>query len=297
MATSSIRPDRKAVKPSKRRHLGRCNRSRSTKLGSSEKKWGGRAPRWALSRSCPGRLSRATSSKAVWAGAATRRSMGRGVASWAVKIVDGDLAPDGALADRLRREADVLASIGGSGILPIQDAGRAGRLTYAASPLVRAQSLSDLMHGGWLSGEQTWEILSSVAEALDCAHRRGLVCRLLRPGHVLVDEGRVYLAEFGVASDRVGKLVMSSPDYHVTAPQYLAPEQVEGRAPDYRADIYALAVLVFEILTGTELQGARSPLEALRATLDGSPPSATERQPDLPSVSTSCSAARWRATP
>ena len=207
----------------------------------------------------------------------------RGGSMWAVKIVDSDLAPDGALADRLKREADVLAGAGSPSILPIHDAGRTGRLTYAVSPLVRAQTLHDVMRSGRLSSEQAWTILSSLAAALDCAHYRGLVCRQLKPGHVLLDEGRVYLAEFGVASDRVGRLAMAAPAYHMTAPQYLAPEQVEGRDPDHRADIYALAVLVFEMLTGTELLGARSPLEAMRATLDGSPPSATERQPDLPS--------------
>jgi serine/threonine-protein kinase len=207
----------------------------------------------------------------------------RAGAAWAVKIVDGDLAPDGVLADRLERDAQVLAEVANPSILPIQDTGRTGRLTYAASPLVRARTLDDLMRGGRLSTEEAWGILSRVAEALDCAHCHGLVCRLLKPAHVLVDDGGVYLAEFGVTSDRVGRLVMSSPGYRVTAPQYLAPEQVEGREPDHRADIYALAVLVFEILTGTELQGARTPLEAMRVTLDGSPPSATERQPDLPS--------------
>jgi len=218
-----------------------------------------------------------------WSSHTAVYSAWRGGASWAIKIVDGDLAPDGALADRLRRDAEILAHVGSASILPIHDTGRAGRLTYAATPLVRAPTLRDLMRSSELSLEQAWAILSSLAEALDCAHHRGLVCRLLKPGHVLVDDGRIYLAEFGVASDNVGRLAMSASAYHVTAPQYLAPEQLEGRYPDHRADIYALAVLVFEILTGTELQGARSPLEAMRATLDGSPPSATERQPDLPS--------------
>jgi serine/threonine-protein kinase len=218
-----------------------------------------------------------------WSSHTAVYSAWRGGSSWAVKILDGDLAPDHALVDRIRREADVLADVGNPSILPIHDSGRTGSLTYAVSPLVRARTLHDLMRSGQLSSEQAWTILDHLAVALDCAHRRGLVCRQLKPGHVLVDEGRVYLAEFGIASDRVGRLAMAAPTYHVTAPQYLAPEQVEGRDPDYRADIYALAVLVFEILTGTELQGARSPLEAMRATLDGSPPSATERQPELPS--------------
>ena len=207
----------------------------------------------------------------------------RGGASWAVKIVDGDLAPDGVLADRLKRDARVLSELGNPAIVPIHDAGRTGRLTYAVSPLVRAQRLDDLMRSGQLTSERAWSILNDLALALDRVHDRGLVCRLLRPGHVLVHNGRVQLAEFGVASDRVGQLAMSAPGYHVTAPQYLAPEQLEGREPDRRADVYALAVLVFEILTRTELLGARSPDEAMRATLEGSPPSATERQPDLPS--------------
>ncbi len=207
----------------------------------------------------------------------------RGGDVWAIKIVDGELAPDGALASRLRREADVLAQVGSPSILPIHDAGRSGKLTYAVSPLVRAPTLHDLMSGGRLSSELAWRVLSSVGEALDKAHRRGLVWRLLKPGHVLMDDGKVYLAEFGVASDRVGQLALSAPTYQVSAAQYLAPEQVEGKDPDWRADIYALAVLVFEILTGTALQESKSPQEALRATLDGGPPSAAWRQPDLPS--------------
>jgi len=206
----------------------------------------------------------------------------RGGASWAVKVVDAQLAPDGALADRVRREANLLADVGDPRIVPIEEAGRSGKLTYAASPLLSAPTLRDLMRTGRLPGEQAWTILSSIADALDGAHCRGLVCRLLRPGHILVDDGGVHLAEFGIASERVGRVAMAATDYHLAEPQYLAPEQVEGRDPDWHADIYALAVLVFEILTGTELLDARSPLDAMRATLDGGPPSATERQPDLP---------------
>jgi len=207
----------------------------------------------------------------------------RGGSTWAVKIVDGDLAPDAVLADRLRREARVLEVLDSPNIVPIHEAGRTGRLTYAVSPLVKAQRLDDLMRGRQLSSEQAWRILSGLADVLDRVHDRGLVCRLLRPSHVFVHEDRVRLAEFGVASDRVGRLALSAPAYHVTAPQYLAPEQLEGREPDRRTDVYALAVLVFEILTRTELLGGRSPVQAMRATLEGGPPSATQRQPDLPS--------------
>src|SRR5579859_474187 len=122
----------------------------------------------------------------------------RGGSTWAVKIVDGDLAPDAALADRLRREARVLELLDSPNIVPIHDAGRTGRLTYAVSPLVRAQRLDDLMRGRQLGSEQTWRILSGLADVLDRVHDRGLVCRLLRPSHVFVQDGKVRLAEFGV---------------------------------------------------------------------------------------------------
>ena len=89
----------------------------------------------------------------------------RGGDVWAIKVVDGELAPDGALASRLQREAAVLAQIGNANILPIRDAGRSGKLTYAVSPLVRAQTLHDLMSGGRLSSGQAWNILSSLAGA------------------------------------------------------------------------------------------------------------------------------------
>jgi len=201
---------------------------------------------------------------------------------WAVKILDGQLAPDGSLAERLRREAHLLADIDNPSILPIQDAGRSGRMTYAVSPLVRGQTLRDVMGRGRLPNEQAWTILSRLADTLDSVHYRGLVFRLLKPAHVLVDDDNVYLAEFGVAGDRLGPLAMATPAYRLTAPQYLAPEQVEGREPDWRADIYALAVLVFEILTGTPLHAQGQASEVMQATLNGAPPSAREREPGLP---------------
>jgi hypothetical protein len=206
----------------------------------------------------------------------------RNGASWAVKVFDGHLEPGSSLAERLRREAEMLASMDLPHVVPVQDAGRSGKLTFAVSPLVRAHTLRDLMGRGRVDNEQAWSVLTGLANALDSLHRRGLVYRALRPDHVLVDADGIHLAEFGVASGRVGPLMLSSSSYHAAAPQYLAPEQVEGMDPDWRADVYSLAVLVFELLTGTSLQGSRTPAEVLSATLAGPPPSAHEREPALP---------------
>src|SRR5205807_4596728 len=118
-----------------------------------------------------------------------------------------------------------------------------------------------------------------IADALDSVHYRGLVYRLLKPTNILVDEHRIYLAEFGMASRRVGPMALSTRGYRLTGPQYLAPEQVEGEEPDWRADVYAMAVLIFEILTHTPLQPlGRSLGETLEATILGHLPSAHARQ-------------------
>jgi hypothetical protein len=215
---------------------------------------------------------------------AVYRATARGGRELAVKIVDSQLEPETGLWERLRREAGLLSEVGHPDILPIQEAGRSEGLTFAATPLVKASSLQDILSRRQLENELAWHILSQIADALDTVHYRGLVFRLLKPVNILVDQSsRVYLAEFGMASRRVGPLALSTPGYRLTAPQYLAPEQVDGDEPDWRADIYAMAVLIFEILTHTPLQPlGRSLSETLQATLRGLRPSAQARRPDLP---------------
>ena len=206
----------------------------------------------------------------------------RGGVLWAVKVIDSQLEPDGALAARLRRDAGLISDIGQPQILPIHDAGRSGKLTFVASPLVHAQTLHDMMSGGEVDTERAWEIVRRLADVLDGVHSHGLVCRGLKPAHILVIDSNIYVAEFGVASTRVGQLALSSPTYDLTLPQYLAPEQVEGSEPDRRTDIYALAVLIFELLTRTSLREPGLPCETLKATLHGPVPSARDREPGLP---------------
>lgn len=206
----------------------------------------------------------------------------RAGALWAVKVIDSQLEPDGSLAARLRRDASRLSGVGQPNILPVQDAGRSGKLTFAVSPLIHAPTMHEIMSGGRLGTDQAWQIMTRLADALDSARTHGLVFRGLKPAHILVAENNIYLAEFGLASNRVGRLALSSSAYDLSSPQYLSPEQIEGLEPDWRSDIYALAVLVFEILTNTSLRTPGLPSETLRATLSGPVPSACERERSLP---------------
>src|SRR5437588_3887949 len=214
---------------------------------------------------------------------AVYRATARGGAEWAVKVIDAELEPEASLWERIRREAGLLSNVEHPDILPIHEAGRAEAVTFAASPLMRARNLQDLVVAGSLDNELTWRILTQIADALDRVHYRGLVFRVLKPANILVDDSnKVHLVEFGLASRRVGPLAMSTPAYQLSTPQYLAPEQVEGREPDWRSDIYAMAVLVFELLTRTPIFGQGSLSETLKATLLAPVPSALALRPDLP---------------
>jgi hypothetical protein len=206
-----------------------------------------------------------------------------GSAECAVKLVDGRLGESRELAERLVRESAVLDRIGHEGILPIRDAVQIDGVAAVAMPLRPASSVRDLLARGPLDHEVAWSILSQVAESLDLAHRRGLVYRVLKPANILVDDrGRVFLAEFGVTGERLGQLALATPEFQMTAPQYLAPEQVAGDPLDPRADIYAFGVLAFELATSTALHGTASPAEIIRATLHNPGPSANARNPHLP---------------
>ena len=109
---------------------------------------------------------------------AVYRATARGGAEWAVKVIDALLEPEASLWERIRREAGLLSNVDHPDILPIHEAGRSDAFTFAASPLMRARSLQDLMTNGGLDNELTWRILTQIADALDRVHYRGLVFRV-----------------------------------------------------------------------------------------------------------------------
>jgi serine/threonine protein kinase len=214
---------------------------------------------------------------------AVYRATGSLGSQWALKVIDRQLEPEAGLMERLRRETGLLARVDHPAILPTYDVGRDEHVTFATAPYLEAPTLAQLVAEGRVDPDLCWNVVSQVADALQRAHDLGLVCRVIKPNNILVDSaGRAYLAEFGIASRRTGPLALTSPGYTLVSPQYLAPEQVEGKEPTRRADVYAIGVLVFEILTGTPLFTGRSVGETLAATLNGQVPSANARNRRLP---------------
>ncbi|HKA10082.1 MAG TPA: serine/threonine-protein kinase [Candidatus Dormibacteraeota bacterium] len=215
---------------------------------------------------------------------AVYRATGSLGSQWALKVIDRQLEPEAALVERLRREASLCSRVDHPAILPMYDVGRDDNVTFATAPFLEAPTLDLLVAEHRIDADLLWNVVSQIADALERAHDLGLVCRVLKPNNVLVDSsGRAYLAEFGIGSRRTGPMALTSPGYNLRSPQYLAPEQVEGKEPSRRADVYAIGVLIFEILTETQLFSGRSVGEILTATLNGRVPSATARNNRLPS--------------
>ncbi|HKF77316.1 MAG TPA: serine/threonine-protein kinase [Candidatus Dormibacteraeota bacterium] len=214
---------------------------------------------------------------------AVYRATGSLGSQWALKVIDRQLEPEAALVERLRREASLCSRVDHPAILPMYDVGRDDHVTFATAPFLEAPTLDDLIAEGRVDPDLLWSVVSQIADALERAHDLGLVCRVLKPNNILVDtSGRAYMAEFGIASRRTGPMALTSPGYNLRSPQYLAPEQVEGKEPSRRADVYAIGVLIFEILTETPLFSGRTVGEILTATLNGHVPSANARNRRLP---------------
>ena len=169
----------------------------------------------------------------------------------ALKILAPELAEDERFRERFLRESRLAASIDHPNIVPVYDAGEVAGELYIAMRYVDGAELKQLLAEGPLPKEQAVAIAGQIAAALDAAHARGLVHRDVKPSNVLVTaDGHVYLADFGLTrrlSDQAGGFEAG---LSLGTPAYVAPEQIEGKEVDGRADQYSLACLLHECLTG-----------------------------------------------
>ncbi len=219
----------------------------------------------------------------------------------AVKILSPELARDAAFRARFLHRVRRAAEIDHPHILPVYEAGDASGIVYVVMRYVQGGDARSLLSAlGPLAVAQAWKVIAQIASALDAAHAHGVVHRNVKPANMLFDassavSGRtrdgvgghrfdhVYLSDFGMRRDW-------SPDEIITAVRsaetldYVAPEQIEGRALDGRADLYSLACAGFELLCGTAPFGQDRGLTVMYAQLYAPPPLATTRRPDLPAA-------------
>lgn len=174
---------------------------------------------------------------------ARQKSLNRLVA---IKILAPERASETRFAERFAREAEILAQLNQPHIVTIHDFGETGGLFYLVMEFVDGVNLRDLLRDGKLEAKQALAIVPPICEALQYAHDKGIVHRDIKPENLLLDrEGRIKIADFGIAA------LMGADSDIAGTPPYMAPEQDHAAGGiDHRADIYALGVVLYEMLTG-----------------------------------------------
>lgn len=217
-------------------------------------------------------------------------ALGRKVA---LKLLAPQLADDDRFRERFVRESRIAAGMEHPNIVPIYEAGEAEDSLFIAMRYVPGTDLGTLIRReGTLDPERALWIVRETASALDAAHARGLVHRDVKPGNILVvpeegSEGRdlVYLSDFGLTKRlEGGPGGLTQTGQFVGTVDYVAPEQIEGKRVDARVDIYALACVLFECLTGKVPFERETQVAALYAHLGEKPPRLTASRPDLPAA-------------
>jgi DNA-binding beta-propeller fold protein YncE len=210
----------------------------------------------------------------------------------ALKILAPGLAADEAFRKRFTRESKAAAAVDHPNIIPVFDAGQANGVLFIAMRYVHGRDARTLLEAeGPLLTERVIDIVAQVASALDAAHARGLVHRDVKPANMLLDTraggGRdhVYLSDFGLSKQSLAQLSqtgLTSHGHFLGTLDYVAPEQVEGRQVDGRADEYALGCSAFELLCGTPPFQRDGGLAVLWAKVSEPPPLLSFRRGDLP---------------
>ena len=210
----------------------------------------------------------------------------------ALKVLAPQLAEDERFRERFVRESRIAAGMEHPNIVPIYEAGEAGGLLFIAMRYVPGADLGKLIRrdGGLDAARSLW-ILREVASALDAAHARGLVHRDVKPGNILVvdgegSEGRdlVYLSDFGLTKRLESGTGITQTGQFVGTVDYVAPEQIEGKRVDSRVDVYSLACVLYECLTGAVPYQRDTQVAGLYAHLREKPPRLTASRPELPSA-------------
>jgi len=212
---------------------------------------------------------------------AHQRNMRRDVA---IKIMSAELVEDPQFVARFEREAQVIASLEHPRILPVHDFGHEGELFYLVMRLVEGETLYDRMLDGPLPPAAAARLVTQIAEALDYAHGRGVIHRDLKPNNILLDESdNVYMMDFGLAKLLAATSHLTETGMVLGTPAYMAPEQWRGDPVSARTDVYALGVILYEMVCGQPpFEGADTPFTLMYRHLNDTPQAPRSILPSLP---------------
>src|SRR5215475_2075140 len=214
----------------------------------------------------------------------------------AIKVLPDHLAQSPDLRHRFEREAKAVSSLNHPHICALYDVGQQDGIDFLVLEYLEGESLHDRLEKGPLPLDQALRYATQIADALDRAHRSGVVHRDLKPGNVMLTKAGAKLLDFGLA--RVAKPVvggdadlfdLATPSKPLTGTgtllgtiPYMAPEQIEGREADARTDIWAFGALLYEMVTGKRAFVAKSPASLIGAILKDEPKPIREIKPLTP---------------
>ena len=205
----------------------------------------------------------------------------------AIKVLRGDLGGAG-MPQRFLREIRIAAGLTHPQIVPVHDSGECNGFLYFVMPYLGCESLrSRLEREGRLPLADAVRIGRDVAGALDYAHRQGVLHRDIKPENILLHEGEPVVADFGVAralSAAIGAgEAVSEPGIAIGTPAYMSPEQASADDEiDGRSDIYSLACVVYEMLTGRPPFAGTTPRQTMARHVVEPPPALRTLRPDAP---------------
>jgi eukaryotic-like serine/threonine-protein kinase len=200
----------------------------------------------------------------------------------AIKVLDPSLAVDAALEEQFLHEARTIAAAEHPHIVPLYSAESTAGLLYLVMRLLPGHSLEDRIAEGKLRPAEAARIALECARALAAAHAVGVVHRDIKPANILLDaNGNATVTDFGIA------LVTSRPARELLGstagtPHYMSPEQSLGEPVDGRSDVYALGIVLYEMLTGTWPFTGRNATEVIAQHISAPIPRLSEREPETP---------------
>ena len=215
----------------------------------------------------------------------------------AIKVLPEHLADDPQRRERFEREARAVSSLNHPHICTLHDVGEQDGTHFLVMEYVEGETLQKRLEKGRLPFDQALEFAIQIADALDKAHRKGVVHRDLKPGNIMVTKAGVKLLDFGLAKLKgdagpaaaFSQMPTQDDDKPLTAEgtilgtlQYMAPEQLEGKEADARTDIFAFGAVVYEMVTGKRAFEGKSQASLIGAIMNSEPQSMAELQEMTP---------------
>jgi tetratricopeptide (TPR) repeat protein len=201
----------------------------------------------------------------------------------ALKLIKPEIAVDKRTVERFHNEIRNARKISHSNVCRTHDLGEAGKILYLTMEYIRGEDLKSLLHRTKaLAVGSAVSVGRQIAAGLAEAHKQGIVHRDLKPGNIMIDkEGQAKIMDFGIARSLQGGGITGEGAI-IGTPEYMSPEQVEGKPADARADIYALGIILFEMVTGHVPFEGETPFAIANKHKSEPPPVPKKLVPQLP---------------